>query len=64
MLRRRFLAALMLAGTALPARAGAVTQDALPVELVPTGDWEYPWRAMLSMRGGMSRVELVRTSPE
>lgn len=35
-------------------------QDGEPVELVPSGDWDHPWRATLRMAEGPSRIELVR----
>ncbi len=36
-------------------------QDGKPVPLPQTGDWDYPWRAELSMSGPTSKVELART---
>ncbi len=35
-------------------------QDGKPVPLVQTGDWDYPWRADLSMPLAGSQIELVR----
>lgn len=35
-------------------------QDGAPVELVTTGDWDYPWRATIRMGTASSRVALVR----
>ena len=36
-------------------------QDGRPVPLVQTGNWDYPWRAELSMSGRTSNIEVVRT---
>lgn len=41
-----------------------VMQDGKPVALERTTNWDYPWRARLTMTGETSRVELVRTVPE
>lgn len=38
-----------------------LTQDGSTVALIPTGDWDYPWRATLAMDGSSSTVELVKT---
>ncbi len=38
-----------------------LTQDGKMVPLVQTGDWDYPWRAELSITGPLSKIELVRT---
>ena len=35
-------------------------QDGKVVPLVQTGDWDYPWRAELSVAGPTSKIELVR----
>ena len=35
-------------------------QDGKAVPLVQTGDWDYPWRAELSMSGPTTKIELVR----
>ncbi|MEX2271083.1 MAG: DUF5695 domain-containing protein [Vicinamibacterales bacterium] len=35
-------------------------QDGKEVPLVQTGNWDYPWRADLAMRGAASKIELVR----
>jgi hypothetical protein len=35
-------------------------QDGKVVPLVQTGDWDYPWRADLSVAGPTSKIELVR----
>jgi hypothetical protein len=35
-------------------------QDGRPVALVPTGDWDYPWRATLTVGPAAPRIELVR----
>jgi len=42
----------------------ALTQDGDPVELAPSGDWDYPWRVELEMDGVSSLIELVRTGRE
>jgi hypothetical protein len=36
-------------------------QDGKPVPLAQTGDWDYPFRAELTVTGAASKVELVRT---
>ena len=36
-------------------------QDGQPVPLVQTKNWDYPWRADLSMSGATSKIEIVRT---
>jgi hypothetical protein len=36
-------------------------QDGKPVPLVQTGNWDYPFRAELTVTGAGSKVELVRT---
>jgi hypothetical protein len=36
-------------------------QDGKNVPLVQTGNWDYPWRAELTLSGPASKVELVRT---
>jgi len=38
-----------------------LTQDGKPVELFPTGDWDYPWRVTLPMTRGSTTIELHRT---
>lgn len=35
-------------------------QDGRPVELAPTGDWDHPWRAVVTMGVAPVRLELVR----
>ena len=35
-------------------------QDGKIVPLVQTGDWDYPWRAELSVAGPASKIELIR----
>ncbi len=46
----------------LPAHtAYELIQDGRPVPLVPSGDWDYPWRAELEIGGRGAQVELVRT---
>ena len=35
-------------------------QEGKVVPLVQTGDWDYPWRAELSVAGPTSKIELVR----
>jgi hypothetical protein len=35
-------------------------QDGKIVPLVQTGDWDYPWRADLSVAGPASKIELIR----
>lgn len=35
-------------------------QDGRPVEMVPTGDWDYPWRAVVRIGARATRVELLR----
>jgi Family of unknown function (DUF5695) len=37
-------------------------QDGKTVRLVQTGDWDYPWRADLSIGGSTTAIELVRTA--
>jgi len=45
----------------LPYGSGyALLQDGRPVELLRTTRWDHPWRAVLSMTGGSTRLELVR----
>jgi hypothetical protein len=39
----------------------AMTQDGKPVPLVQSGNWDYPWRAELTVDGPTSKIELVRT---
>ncbi len=41
-----------------------LVQDGEPVELVPDGDWDYPWRATLRIGDGTSTIELVRAGNE
>ncbi len=36
-------------------------QDGKKVDLNQTTNWDYPWRAELTMTGGPARIELVRT---
>jgi hypothetical protein len=38
----------------------ALLQDGKPVRLVQTGNWDYPWRADLSISGAATKVELIR----
>jgi hypothetical protein len=35
-------------------------QDGALVPLIPTSNWDYPWRAELTMNGPLSNLELVR----
>jgi len=37
-----------------------VVANGRPVALTPTGDWDYPWRADISMTGASTRVTLAR----
>jgi hypothetical protein len=37
-------------------------QDGLPVELETTGDWDYPWRAMLRMTDERSSITLAKVA--
>ncbi len=37
-------------------------QDGHGVPLQQTGDWTYPWRAVIKMTGASSKIELVRTA--
>jgi hypothetical protein len=39
-------------------------QDGRPVPLVPTGNWDYPWRGTVKMGPAATRIELVRTRAE
>ena len=36
-------------------------QEGKAVALVPTGDWDYPWRAEVDVPAGGTEIELVRT---
>jgi len=38
-----------------------VVQDGKPIVLRPTGDWDYPWRAELSLGAGPATVTIART---
>jgi hypothetical protein len=38
-----------------------LTQDGKPIPLVQTGNWDYPFRAELTVTGPTTRVELVRS---
>jgi hypothetical protein len=44
-----------------PQAAYGLFLDGRPVPLVPTGDWDYPWRAEFEMGAAGAKVELVRT---
>jgi len=39
-------------------------QDGTPVDLLPTGSWDYPWRGILRMTGGSTTIQLLRKGPE
>jgi hypothetical protein len=38
-----------------------VLQDGKPIALRLTGDWDYPWRAELSLGAGPANVTIART---
>ena len=38
-----------------------IAQDGQPLRLVPTGDWDYPWRTTLTLGAAATRIELART---
>lgn len=41
-----------------------VTQDGVERELILTGDWDYPWRVTLPMRGDHAAIQITRKNPE